>query len=264
MNGTLLLSGALLLQVSALTAAAPDNALSAAQKARADMLISVFENSALDLQYGYVEDLRDGRGYTAGRAGFCTGCGDLLDVVLKYSALKPVNPLSRYLPRLKALAAASSASTSGLDGFPAAWAGAARDLLFRRAQDEVSDETYYLPALELAGGLGLELDLSKAALYEAAIQHGLGGDPDGLPAIAARASALARPPAEGGSEKAWLARFLEARRATLLRPASQETAEAWGESVGRADAMLALFAAGNLGFSGPLRVNPYGTGFVIP
>jgi hypothetical protein len=110
---------------------APANALSPAQKKRADMLISVFENSTLEPQYGYVEDLGDGRGYTAGRAGFCSGTGDLLEVAKKYSLLRPVNPLALYLPRLEELAAA-------------------------------------------------------------------GGDPDGLKAMADRASAAAKPPAAGG------------------------------------------------------------------
>ena len=33
------------------------------------------------LQYGYIEDIGDGRGYTAGIIGFTTGIGDLPDVV---------------------------------------------------------------------------------------------------------------------------------------------------------------------------------------
>jgi chitosanase len=240
------------------------NALSPAQKKRADMLISVFENSTLDLQYGYVEDLHDGRGYTAGRAGFCSGTGDLLEVVVKYCAAKPANPLAQYLPRLKALAAARSDSTSGLEGFPDAWMKAAADPLFRRAQDEVSDATYYLPALRLAARLGLKKDLSKVALYEAAIQHGTGADPDGLKAMITRASAAAKPPSEGGGESGWLGSFLQVRRATLLHPSDQGTAAAWGESVGRADAMLSIFSSGNIDFSGPVRINPYGEEFTIP
>lgn len=33
------------------------------------------------LQYGYIEDIGDGRGYIAGIIGFTTGIGDLPDVV---------------------------------------------------------------------------------------------------------------------------------------------------------------------------------------
>lgn len=46
-------------------------------------LVSSAENSDTDysLQYGYIEDIGDGRGYTAGIIGFTTGIGDLPDVV---------------------------------------------------------------------------------------------------------------------------------------------------------------------------------------
>ena len=104
---------------------------SAAQRPDVDHVIaemvSVFENSTPEIQYAYVENLDDGRGYTAGRAGFCTGCGDLLTVVQKYTAQAPDNPLARYLPTLTRLAAASSDSTEGLDGFERAWRTAAQD-----------------------------------------------------------------------------------------------------------------------------------------
>lgn len=46
-------------------------------------LVSSAENSDMDysLQYGYIEDIGDGRGYTGGIIGFTTGTGDLPDVV---------------------------------------------------------------------------------------------------------------------------------------------------------------------------------------
>ncbi len=238
--------------------------LSAPQKARADMLISVFENATTELQYGYVEDLHDGRGYTAGRAGFCSGTGDLVEVVRRYAARKPAAPLARFLPRLETLAAHHDDSTAGLYGFPAAWRKAAADPLMRAAQDEVSDELYYLPAMKLAGELGLARAFSRAALYEAAIQHGLGDDPDGLPAMAGRASAAAKPPAGGGDERAWLGEFLKVRLATLQHASDPATAAAWAESAGRAEAMLKIFDSGNMDLEGPLKVAPYGDSFTIP
>jgi len=250
--------------VAAVEPAAAELALSPVQKKRADMLISVFENSTLAPQYAYIENMHDGRGYTAGRAGFCSGCGDMLLVAERYAQLKPGNPLAKYLPRLTELARLSSASTKGLEGFPAAWERAARDPLFRGAQDAVSDELYYLPALEYSRQLGLQKDFSQIALYEAAIQHGIGDDPDGLPAMIKKTSQAAEAPADGGDEKIWLEQFLKVRRATLAYAADPETREAWAESVGRADAMLAIAAAGNMDFSGAITINPYGQKFIIP
>ena len=259
----------LLLAAALLACAAPRPAaaagLDAAQKKRADMLISVFENSSLELRYDYIENLHDGRGYTAGRSGFCSGTGDLAQVAELYTKKKKKNPLAAYLPRLRRLAAEASDSVKDLDGFPLAWRRAAADPLMRAAQDEVSDGLYYLPAMAEAAGLGLAKDLSKVALYEAAIQHGLGGDPDGLPAIIKKASAAAGgTPASGAAEKLWLGEFLKARRAALAHPAGAETGQTWQESVGRADAMLALYASGNLDFSGPVTVAPFGETFTIP
>lgn len=258
-----------LVLLTALLAAAPargqtPSGLSPAQKRRADMLISVFENAALKPQYAYIEDLRDGRGYTAGRAGFCSGTGDMLEVVRLYLGGRPGAALAAWLPRLEELALRHSASVSGLDGFPAAWKAAAKDPLFRAAQDEVSDRLYYLPALELAGGLGLRKDFSKIALYEAAIQHGLGDDRDGLPAMVKRASSAAKPPASGGAESAWLESFLQVRLQTLRQAADPATAAEWAASAGRAEAMLAVFRSGNLDFAGPVTLRPFGDSFTIP
>jgi hypothetical protein len=128
--------------------------LTAEQKLRADRLISVFENDTIELQYAYIEDIDDGRGYTAGRAGFTTATADLLVVVERYTSVAPGNELAAYLPRLRELAAEASPATDGLDGVPEAWAHAADDPRFRAAQDEVVDD-----------------------------QHGPGDDPDGLPAM---------------------------------------------------------------------------------
>src|SRR6185437_9800653 len=62
-----------------------EDGLTARQVTRIEQLTTVFENSTTTFRYDYVEDLGDGRGYTAGRVGFCTGTGDLLDVVERYT-----------------------------------------------------------------------------------------------------------------------------------------------------------------------------------
>src|SRR5215475_7280848 len=56
-------------------------------------LVSSAENSSLDwkAQYKYIEDIHDGRGYTAGIIGFCSGTGDMLDLVRAYAGARPRN-----------------------------------------------------------------------------------------------------------------------------------------------------------------------------
>ncbi len=66
-------------------------------------IVSSDENSSLDwkAQYKYIEDIGDGRGYTAGIIGFCSGTGDMLDLVELYTSRVPGNVLAKYLPALR-------------------------------------------------------------------------------------------------------------------------------------------------------------------
>jgi chitosanase len=225
-------------------------------KRRAEALTSLFENSTTEIQYAYVEDIHDGRGFTAGRAGFTTATGDALEVIALYTTRVPANPLARYLPRLRALASAESGSVVGLDGFAAAWVAASRDAAFRTAQDDIEDRLYFVPAMKRADTLHLTLPLARAAIYDAIIQHGEGDDPDGLPALLARtARSVSGSPASGVDEKRWLEAFFTVRRADLAHASDPSTRQAWSESVSRVDALRAIAKSGNYDLHGPIVVH---------
>ena len=218
----------------------------------------------LDIRYDYIENINDGRGYTAGRAGFTTATGDLVLVVERYAALVPKNPLADYLPRLHELADSGSDSVVGLDGLPNAWQAAAADSFFRQAQDDIVDQEYIRPAVAHWRALGLTSNLSLAALYDAAIQHGDGDDPDSLGAMIDRASArTGGTPAQGISETLWLSHFLQVRRETLAFATDPATRSGWNESVERADVFRELLSANNLTLSGPFTFHVYGDAFTI-
>ncbi|GAA2883950.1 hypothetical protein GCM10010472_47550 [Pseudonocardia halophobica] len=153
-----------------------------------DKIVSVFENGVTDLQYDYIEDLGDGRGYTAGRAGFCSACGDMCDIVRRYTDRVPSNALARYLPTLSALAREGSDNLTLLDGLPSAWQSAAIDPVFRQVQDSVVDDTYYQPAMGLAARQGLSTAVSRLIMYDTAVQHGVTGA-DSLTAITEQVTA---------------------------------------------------------------------------
>jgi chitosanase len=230
--------------------------LTAEQKLRADRLISVFENDTIELQYAFIENIDDGRGYTAGRAGFTTATADLLLVVERYSSARPGNELAAYLPRLRELAADASDATDGLDGLPEAWARAAADRRFRDAQDEVVDEEYYKPAVEFWRDLGLRTPLALVELYDADIQHGPGDDPDGLPTMIDRATARAGgTPADGVDEIEWFYAFMDVRLETLETATDPATREAWAESVYRVEIVVAIADDGNFDFKGPIVID---------
>src|SRR3954462_1554546 len=125
----------------------------AERKLRAAQIISTFENSTLELQYDYVENIGDERGITAGRAGFTSATGDLLLVVRRYVETKPDNVLTPYVPALEAVNGTDS--VTGLGGFADAWAEVAEDPDFRKLQDELVDELYFTPAMTMAADLGI-------------------------------------------------------------------------------------------------------------
>jgi len=229
--------------------------LSAEQKRRAEQLTSVFENDTIELQYAYIEALGDGRGYTAGRAGFTTATADLLDVVERYTALAPDNRLARYLPRLRKLALTQSDSIAGLKGIMPAWQLSAIDPLFRDVQDQVVSDTYYQPAVARWHAEGLTSALGLAVLYDTIIQHGEGDDPDGLPALILETNnERGGNPGSGVDETLWLTTFLQIRRAHLAFAFDPATLDEWAASTPRCDVWQALVDTGNLNLDGPIVV----------
>ena len=182
-------------------------------------LVSSAENSSLDwrAQYSYIEDIDDGRGYTAGIIGFCSGTGDMLDLVELYTSRVPNNVLAKYLPALRNVN--GSDSHAGLDpGYTADWARAAQDPAFKKAQDDERDRVYFNPAVQRAKADGLRA-LGQFAYYDAIVMHGDGGDSESFSSIRANAMRNARTPAQGGNEVTYLHAFLDARRQAMLAEA---------------------------------------------
>lgn len=220
-------------------------------------LVSSAENSSLDwqAQFTYIEDIGDGRGYTAGIIGFCSGTGDMLRLVENYTRTMPTNPLASYVPALRAVN--GTASHVGLgDGFVAAWKRAAADPAFRQAQEQERDVAYFGPAVALAKTDGLGV-LGQFIYYDAAVMHGPDAWGGGLPDLRTRTLATAKTPAQGGDEVRYLEAFLAVRKAEM-------TKEAAHRNVSRIDdAQLAFLRSGNLMLTLPLSWKMYGDNFSI-
>ncbi|MFE2459175.1 chitosanase CsnA [Streptomyces sp. NPDC059402] len=229
-----------------------------AKKEIAMQLVSSAENSSLDwkAQYRYIEDIGDGRGYTAGIIGFCSGTGDMLDLVELYAERSPGNVLAPYLPALRRVD--GSDSHEGLDpGFPDDWRRAAdSDPEFRRAQDDERDRVYFDPAVRRGKEDGLRT-LGQFAYYDAIVMHGDGGDRLSFGSIRERALGRARPPARGGDEVAYLHAFLD-ERVWAMR---QEEAHS---DTSRVDTAQRVFLdEGNLDLEPPLDWHVYGDAYHI-
>lgn len=101
------------------------------KKETAMELVSSAENSSLNWkkQYSYIEDIKDGRGYTAGIIGFCSGTGDMLEVVKNYTQEQPDNKLAKFLPALKKVNGSDSHEGLGVE-YEQAWKEASKDPVF--------------------------------------------------------------------------------------------------------------------------------------
>ncbi|MFF6987459.1 MULTISPECIES: chitosanase [unclassified Streptomyces] len=228
-----------------------------AKKEIAMKLVSSAENSSLDwkAQYKYIEDIGDGRGYTAGIIGFCSGTGDMLDLVQLYATRKPGNVLAKYLPALRNVNGTDS--HSGLDpNFPKDWRTAAQDTVFQQAQNDERDRVYFNPAVSQGKTDGLRV-LGQFTYYDAIVMHGDGDDPTSFRNIRARALRSAKPPAQGGNETTYLNAFLDARVWAM----KQEEAHS---DTTRVDTEQRVFLRnGNFDLNTPLTWKVYGDSYTI-
>lgn len=228
-----------------------------AKKELAMRLVSSAENSSLNWrdQFAYIEDIGDGRGYTAGIIGFCSGTGDMLALVEQYSKVKPGNALEAFLPALRKVNGTDSHVGLG-DAFVKAWKEASADTAFQQSQESERDKVYFNPAVAMAKTDGLST-LGQFIYYDAAVMHGPDAWGGGLPDMRTKALQTAKTPAQGGTEAVYLQAFLSARRVEMAKEAAHR-------DVSRIDtAQLAFLQAGNMGLDLPLNWKMYGDSFSV-
>jgi chitosanase len=220
-------------------------------------LVSSAENSSLDwkAQYTYIEDIGDGRGYTGGIIGFCSGTGDMLEVVQDYANREPGNGLAKYLPALKKVNGTDSHSGLG-SAYVSAWHKAASDTAFQDAQDAERDKVYFNPAVNQAKADGLHA-LGQFIYYDAMVMHGPGDDSDSFGGIRKTAMKKAKTPAQGGNETTYLNAYLDARKAVMKKEEAHS-------DTSRVDTEQRVFLnAGNLSLDTPLKWKTYGDSYTI-
>jgi len=220
-------------------------------------LVSSAENSTLDwrAQFGYIEDIGDGRGYTGGIIGFCSGTSDMLTLVQYYTKLRPNNPLSQYIPALVQVNGTDSHKGLG-NAFVAAWKQAAADPFFQQSQEYQRDQMYFNPSVAQAKDDGLRT-LGQFIYYDAIVMHGPGNDPSSFGGLRASVIKKTKPPAQGGDEKTYLNAFLDARKRLML-------SESAHDNTSRVDTEQRVFLnQGNLDLTPPLKWMTYSDSYQI-
>ncbi|GHF24535.1 MULTISPECIES: chitosanase [Streptomyces] len=221
-------------------------------------LVSSAENSSLKWrdQFKYIDDIKDGRGFTGGIIGFTSGTGDMLELVERYTKQKPDNLLAKYLPALRKVN--GSDSTSGLgSAYKAAWKKAAlEDETFRDCQEAERDRVYFNPAVDQARKDGLRT-LGQFVYYDAIVMHGPGNSKDSFGDIRKHALAKAKTPAQGGDEKTYLNAFLDARKTAMKHEEAHS-------DTSRVDTEQRVFLDnGNFELQPPLKWKVYGDSYEI-
>ncbi|KAJ2356785.1 hypothetical protein IWW50_002382 [Coemansia erecta] len=212
-------------------------------------ITNIYENGDTDFHYDYCEDIKDGRGFTAGIAGFCTATGDAWELIQEYHKLTGGNddfsPMDAVLAKY---AASDNESTVGLEDYCKVWANLGKtDTKFQSLQDSLRDKLYFTPSQVLADQVGLKFDVSRGELYDTGLEHGTGDGPDDLGALIKDTSATFTADATGDSgstlkvnghsvdEIVWLKKFISVVDDDLKNPKDKENqgGDEWSQDLYR-------------------------------
>ena len=216
---------------------------------RVDQVVSVFEYGSTEVQYCTIEDIHDGRGYTAGRAGFTTATGDFYELILRYRKLDKNSPFNPYESILKERARDMSSSVKGLEDAPLIWSKLCTTDLFKSAQDQLVEDFYKKPARLHMKDFDIKSSLGYLVFHDTILQQGDGQDPDSFNGV------IAKMKTKPASEKNFLIEFLKARAEILIHPHNTETGDVWKDSVDRAYALRKLVESEQFDLSQPFTLH---------
>jgi chitosanase len=217
-------------------------------------MVSIAENSntAWWTNYNYCEDIKDGRGFTVSLVGFCSGTGDLLEVVRDVQRMSPNHPLAQFIPAL--VKANGSPTHKGLENL-CSTIKSSGDSVWKKAVWQGIQREYLSTALDWAAKKKLTSVFSKGFLFDVALNHGASG----LDQIAKYVKSGVQPPSNGGGEVAYMQAYIQARIyvVQVIDPSTNN---------GQADRMLmwkSVLDKNNLGLKRPMTLKCYGDTFTI-
>jgi chitosanase len=213
-------------------------------------LVSIAENSDTNWrkQLNYIEDIQDGRGFTISIVGFCTGTGDFLQVVQRIAQLNSNHPLVKFLPALVAVNATSC--HSGLDLLPQEIKRlGTQESTFNQAVFDLVKLLYWGPSQQYCNENNLSSELSRYIIYDTLLNFGTLDYFKDIPA---------------SKESEYLERFLDVKECVIEQCGNlgDSGKEVNGVS-NRVDMQRAILKQGNFDLTSPLKVDCYGSQFVV-
>lgn len=139
-------------------------------------LVSIAEYSTPDWKstVNILDNLNDGRGYTIGLVGFCTGTGDFLELLKYLKAIAPLHVLVAFLPIIEQiLVSGDTASVVGLEKLPRVMRKIGKfDKDFLRASWYVIKKLYWKPTLDFCDLHGIKSELGKYIVFDTMLNFG--------------------------------------------------------------------------------------------
>ncbi len=184
------------------------------QKYVINCVLAIFETGKIPTSAAYstCTILSDGAGISYGKHQATDKSGSLDLVCKRYIKLNGIHAeaLSGYLPQLSSN---ESTTVNPKETCPE-WLNqliellktAGADPFMQRAQDEIFDELYWLPAVKIATEIGLQTALGQLTIYDTCIHSGL-GNVSKIRNLFPEAA-----PVNGGDEKVWVLAYIAARK----------------------------------------------------
>jgi len=139
-------------------------------------LVSIAEYSSPDWKstVNIIDNLMDGRGYTIGLVGFCTGTGDFLEVLKFLQTFSPLHLLVTFIPIIEGiLASGNPSSVVGLEKLPSVMRRVGKnDKNFLKACWYVIKKLYWKPTLVFCDKFGLKTELARYIVYDTILNFG--------------------------------------------------------------------------------------------
>jgi hypothetical protein len=185
-------------------------------------LISLPENSTPKwyANYGYVEFLGDGRGFTATIFGACSGTGDLAMIVEELAKIEDTSaPARKLVAMLPALRKKRGDDIKGIEGVKPLISSLGDDPAWQQAVWAVYVKLYWKFAMEFADKRGagasrpgpvLRTAAARGFMLDTAVNHG--ADAASVMQVVDRMSRASR---ESSDEVEWVQGFAKARHAML-------------------------------------------------